>query len=119
MKTTYDDRQALLNLVHRILGAFRQTIDPTTGNAAFRLAVSLPIPPGNDLFEKMSAKQQSDFHGKLEALAEALRSAGDDPDPHSAGKTLEAVFGDAFPVPDEEDQAKRRGPAIVSSGDAA
>lgn len=101
-----DDSVALLQLVDAILGRF---------DGRRRVSASLPVPPGNDLFEKMSATQLATFHAKLDRLRTTLTNAQADPDPHTAANSLVKVFGEDFPVPAKPTTAQKRGPSYVSS----
>jgi hypothetical protein len=84
-----------------------------------RINVMLPVPPYNDLFEKMSDDQCKTFKEKLNSLKSALESAESEPDPHVACKTLKKQFGDDFPVPPKEDTAQSRNKALAGTSEAA
>lgn len=107
-----NDAQALLDFVNYILSQFSSW----TG----RFNVKLPVPPYNDLFEKMTNAQCATFKEKLEKLRDALDFAiNDTTDPHEACKKLEKEFGDDFPVPTKEETAKYSRPAMVGSMESA
>jgi hypothetical protein len=117
-QTTYDDHGALKSLVRTMLASFSKVFDSESGTWIDRLSVALPVPPGNDLFERMTNAQMVAFHEKLEKLSDALEQAKRDPDPSSAAATLQKHFGDEFPVPPKESTASKRSPAITSSGNS-
>jgi hypothetical protein len=90
------------------------------GELAERLAVELPVQPYNDLFEKMTNLQMAEFKQKLETLLDVLEEVDvREVDPKVACESLQLQLGDDFPVPDIEDTAQRRRPAIVSSSASA
>jgi len=117
--TSWDDAQAMLDLVRTMLRNFSGVWDADKNTVVQRLSVTLPVPPGNDLFVRMTNTQMATFEQRLEKLRDALIDAQSDVDPHTAAKTLRKVFGDGFPVPEKEETAKSVGPAIVSSGNSA
>lgn len=106
--TTEHDLAALLGLVREMLARFGS-----------RLTVTLPVPPGNDLFERMSDTQMGNMKAKLQALRDCLEKARDDVDPHEAARTLAGALGDDFPIPDKSDTGVKRAAAIVTSGHSA
>ncbi len=118
-ETTYDDLNAMLDLVREMLAHFTGVWDSVSQTYQQRLVVTLPLPPENDLFGKLTAGQMTTLRERLEKLRDALVEARDDDDPHTAAKALRRVFGDDFPVPEKADTAKSVGPAIVSSGNSA
>ncbi|MCC7536883.1 MAG: nucleotidyltransferase [Deltaproteobacteria bacterium] len=115
---SYDDLTALARLVRMTLGAFTSVYDAETQSWVQRLSVALPVPPGNDLFERMTNGQMVTLHDRLDKLWNALDQASRDPDPHTAAATLRKVLGEDFPVPDKAETADKRAPAIVSSGNS-
>lgn len=90
-RSEYDDLKALKNLAELILNQFG------FGN---RISVRLPVPPNNDLFERMTAKQMQNFKVKLAGLVSVhLRKAEDAPNTFLACSALRHAFGDDFPLP--------------------
>lgn len=89
MKNDYDDLTALKNLTGAIINFF---------NFGSRINVFLPVPPHNDLFEKMSDKQMSNFKIKLVGLRTDLIRAEEARDTFSACQILQGVFGNDFPT---------------------
>ena len=90
-KYYYDDLTALKNLAQAIINQF----DWWTG----RMRVNLPVPPNNDLFEKMSDNQMENFKNRLEALRDDLSQVERTVDTLTACHLLQDVFGDDFPTP--------------------
>lgn len=90
-KRYYDDLTALKNLAQSIIYQF--------GSWNTRISVHLPVPPRNDLFEKMGDKQMGNFKSKLEALVDLLTEAAAASDTASACDSLQCIFGDDFPTP--------------------
>lgn len=88
----YDDFTALKNLVGSILNQF---------NFGSQISVYLPVPPRNDLFEKMSDRQMKNFKIKLAGLYSVdLGAAEDAPTDFLACSALRRAFGDDFPLPE-------------------
>ena len=85
----YDDLKALKNLTESIINYF---------NFQSRINVSLPVPPYNDLFEKMSDRQMSNYKIKLVGLRSELIRAEEAHNILSACQILQGVFGSDFPV---------------------
>jgi hypothetical protein len=115
---TYNDLDATINLVNAMLNQFH-FVGEKEGKSLYRLNVMLPVQPSNDLFEKMTDIQMTNFKEMLENLRDALTEAWDETDPREASKILRKQFGDDFPVPELEETAQKRGPAIISSSSAA
>jgi hypothetical protein len=112
-----DDLRALTSFVNAMLQRFT-TVDHD-GEMAERLRVRLPVRPQNDVFEKMTNHQMSDFAEKLESLQQTLNEAIDEVDPVEACENLQSQFGEDFHVPEASETAQRRRRAIVSSGTSA
>ena len=90
-KYYYDDLIALKNLSESILNQF---------GFGSRISVHLPVPPYNDLFEKMSNKQMQNFKIKLAGLISIhLRNAEEAPNAFLACSALRHAFGNDFPTP--------------------
>lgn len=106
-----DDHKALIQFIDFILGQFSRW--------TARIEVKLPVPPYNDLFEKMSDEQCKVFKGKLENLKEVLEEAYAEADPHEACKILRKEFGDDFPIPPKEETGQNRRKAVVGTSESA
>ncbi|WP_155300462.1 cyclic GMP-AMP synthase DncV-like nucleotidyltransferase [Deinococcus kurensis] len=115
-KVTYDDRLALEQFVRTLTQNFTQVWDHDEQRRYPRLAVTLPVQPSSDLFEKMTNKQMDAFKQKLDALLTALKQARQELDVHDACAILNAQFGDAFPVPDKQESSKATRAGISGSG---
>ena len=109
-KWEYNDCKALRRLVRSMLDNFQAYWSEEKETFVRRLKVYLPVPPGNDLFEKMTDAQMKDFENKLKRLLDALDKALDEEDLKKACKILRDEFGDDFPVP-ETSEAKSIGAA--------
>jgi hypothetical protein len=112
-----DNLAALVRFVQTLLRQFRPTLDDN-GKVYSRIKIVCPVEPFDDLCARMTAEQMRQFHARVETLLEALEEAQEDPDPHTACKTLQVEFGDDFPVPPKKDTGSPRRPAITSSGDS-
>ena len=88
-KNYYDDLTALKYLTESIINYF---------NFGSRIIVSLPIPPYNDLFEKMSDNQMSNFKIKLLVLRAELIRTEEAHNTLTACQILQGVFGSDFPT---------------------
>jgi hypothetical protein len=113
----YDDLEALRRFAKILLGNFRSMY--ADGQWVDRLQVFLPVAPRNDLFEKMTDNQMTDFKARFEKLLQALEAAHEEADPVEACTILRGQFGDDFPVPPKEETAQRSRPAIISSSSSA
>lgn len=105
-----DDFKATQELIKYILGQFSWT---------GRICVTLPVPPNNDLCEKMTDQQCENFRKKLETLRDAFADAENETDPHEACKILKKQFGDDFPVPAKEETGQNRKKAVAGTSESA
>jgi hypothetical protein len=107
-----NDLHATLSLVKYILNQF---------DIFDNISVDLPVPPYNDLFEKMkkNEKQTTRFKEKLKSLRDDLIKASNETDPVEACKILRRQFGDDFPIPPEETTGQKRNIAVVGSTEQA
>ena len=105
-----DDLKATKDFVNYILGLFSWD---------GKIKVQLPVPPRNNLFEKMSDEQCKNLKEKLEKLRDALGEAQQEADPHEACKILRKQFGDAFPVPPKEETGQNRKKAVAGATESA
>ncbi|PLT29292.1 nucleotidyltransferase domain-containing protein [Peribacillus deserti] len=110
---TYNDLEALESFVQNMLNKFITMWNQDTGQYEDRLEVHLPTPTYNDIYEKMTVNQMSDFKGKLQTLLEKLKEAKSETDPVEACKFMREEFGDDFPVPDKPTTGEKRGAAII------
>jgi len=117
LKYKYSDLDAFLDFVEKLLRNFRTIL--YDGEYSERLVVTLPLLPNNDLFDKMTNVQMSNFKEKLERLRDCLMAAVAEADPVEASKIIGRQLGDDFPIPEVKETGQKRGPAIVSSSSAA
>jgi hypothetical protein len=116
-KKKFDNLSALESFVAAFKNQFIQKYD--LNNKPYNcVTVQCPAEPFDDLCGRMSAEQMRQFYNKLDDLLTALKSAKQDPDPHTASKTLRRQFGDDFPVPEKTETAKSKPPAITHSGNS-
>lgn len=112
-KKTYNDLDALETFVQNMICNFKSIWNSDDIQYEDRLQVFLPTPTYNDIYEKMSANQMSDFKGKLQNLLEKLQEAKSEVDPVEACKLMHGEFGEDFPVPEASTTAEKRGSAII------
>ena len=89
-KSYYDDLTALKDLAQSII--YQST---WTG----RINVKLPVPPYNDLFEKMSDRHMENVKRKFEVLRDTLTLVELTVETLTSCQLLQGVFGDDFPTP--------------------
>ncbi len=106
------DLEALIKLIKYIIGQFDFNDKITT---------YLPVPPHNDLFEKMkkSGNLTKKFKDRLIELEDALVTAQNESDPVEACKLLKKQFGDDFEVPDKSSTGQKGRAAVVGSAEYA
>jgi hypothetical protein len=104
-----DDLKASIEFIKYILNQFGWS----------RIGTNLPVPPSNDLFEKMTDDQCKTLKEKLEKFKKVLAAAEAEPDPSEACKMLRKEFGDDFPVPAKETTAQTRRNALVGTSESA
>lgn len=84
-----------------------------------RISTKLPVPPYNDLFEKMTDIQCRDFKERIETLLASLKGAEKESDPHEACRILRKEFGDDFPIPPKDTTGQFRRKAVVGTSESA
>lgn len=87
----YDDLGAMRGFVATLLSRFTSRWGAT--GLAYRLEARLPAAPHNDVFEKMTDQQMTEFKGRLERLREGLDRANQTGD----GAHLVQLLGPDFP----------------------
>jgi hypothetical protein len=97
-----NDLKATEDFVRRILGQFTLKWDSESNKMLYSISCSLPVAPGNDLFERMSLKQQDSLKAKLETLRDCLMEAGKSKSSKDASKLLRKQFGSDFPEGDDD-----------------
>lgn len=113
-KEEYDDLQATINLVDKIIELFKDTFDIEMYQYLKTIKYNLPVTPRSNVFFKMTNLQMNSFYEKLIKLKEALYYAKNEDDPHDACKELEKFFGDKFPIP-ESSQNRYKKVALSSA----
>jgi hypothetical protein len=116
------DLLALLKVVRLMLADFATAPHEENGEIkkGRRLKASIPVKPWDDVYDRMSNKQMEKFENRLKELREALETAYGEIDPFDAAKILQKQFGDDFPIPDPESNARKTSkPAITTSSSSA
>ena len=110
-----NDLGALITIVTYIKNSFFSVDDEKSGTAKQSVKADLPVEPYSDVYEKMTLIKTDIFHDNIEALLEALEAARDEEDAHKASKTLIKVFGDKFPLVEEEEaRASNKKPYLTT-----
>ncbi len=114
----YEDNylDALIYIVERIKSDFYTNTESWKMN----IDVRLPVEPRKNVYYKMSDIQQDNFYDKVESLIESLKEARDETSKKQACKILRKVFGNDFPLSDDDDlvEASKAMP-FVTTGDSA
>lgn len=97
-KKKYNDFAALKGCVDGIKGAFSLTWDSNDRKYYHTISKKLPVEPYNDLFEKMSLKQQEEFYNKIVLMQSQIVEAEGKSKKSEACKIMAELFGDDFPV---------------------
>lgn len=107
---------SLIYIVERMKNDF----DLNTESWKMNIDVRLPVEPRKNVYYKMSDIQQDNFYDKVESLLESLKEARDEESKKQACKILRKVFGDEFPLSDDDDivEASKAMP-FVTTGDSA
>lgn len=109
-----DDLSALITFVKNIKDNFSYVYNTETETWNKRLNIELPVPPGNDLLEKMTDSQMNNFWGKLINLLNQLEEAEKEIDIVEQTELLRKAFGSDFPVAEKVEEAKAKRKAIVT-----
>lgn len=97
-KRQYDDFTAFKKFMNAIRDSFSYQWDDESQTWYYAISQALPVAPGNDLFEKMTPKQQNSFHDKVVAVISKLEEAEKKTKKSDACKIMTDIFGDSFPV---------------------
>ena len=117
-KYKYNDQKALRQFIQQLINNFSNSYHD--GESATRLRVTMPVPPSDDPFIRMTNRQMDAFKSKLETLLAKLEyTERDEVDPVDACTELQKVFGDDFPVPEPENTGKTKSSAILSVSTSA
>lgn len=98
IKKHYDDFTAFKNLMTAIKHHFSCIWDENAQCFCYTISHCLPVKPRNNLFEKMTAKQQNDFYHKIDALISKLEAVENEGKKSDACKVMTEIFGEDFPV---------------------
>lgn len=89
-------------------------------NGKWTIDVELPVEPYKNVYYKMIDNYQDNFYKKVDALLEALQDARDEDSRNAACKILRKVFGDEFPLSDDEDKTETsKAKPFVTTGNNA
>ena len=114
-----EDLDALINVVSAIERAFVFVGTNDDYRSLYRIKLSLPwtlnFEKPNDVFEKMTDGQMTDFKDKISKLKSDLEAVNNEIDEYEKCKKLNKIFGDDFEVPNETEVAKHQLNYIPSS----
>lgn len=114
-----DDLNSLIDVVNNIVNKFSYVRINESGRYLYRIYLSLPynlkFKSGNDVFEKMSDAQMTDFKEKIEKLKKDLVEIRDEADELEQYKKLNKIFGDDFEILEAKNSAKKQFDYIPSS----
>lgn len=97
-KRTYDDFTALKIFMTEVKNSFIYSWDSDSGSFYYGIRQELPVAPWNDLFEKMTPKQQNDFHDKVVSAVSKLEEVEKKNKKSDACRIMVDLLGDEFPV---------------------
>lgn len=100
-KRSYNDFAALKTFVAKCRDAFTLKYDAQDAKFYHAISQNLFVVPYNDLFEKMTLKQQDNFYNKLCNMLSRLEEAEKKDKKTEACSILAEVFGRDFPVKTE------------------
>jgi len=102
----------LIHIVRAIKSKFHYEGLGKNNKLMYSISYSLPdtlrVEPGNNLFEKMSLVQMTDFKEKIEKLLSDLLAVQGEADLVKQCEKLRNVFGDDFEVPEAKDVSKQQ-----------
>lgn len=114
-----DDLGSLINVVNAIVNKFGYVGKSDFGREMYRIYLYLPyflkFKFGNDIFEKMSDAQMTDFKDKIEKFKNDLVEVREEVDEMEQYKKLNKIFGDNFEIPEAKNSAKKQFDYIPSS----
>lgn len=97
-KREYDDFKALKSFVNALKNSFSLVYDSKVGKFYYIISQKLFVSPYNELFEKMTKKQQNDFHDKICNMMDKLEKAESQTKKAEACRIMTEIFGSEFPV---------------------
>lgn len=98
----YNDFVALQNLIKGIKNEFEYTYNSEEEGFYHTIKLELPVEPYNNLFDKMTAKQQEEFYNKVCTMEANLDTAEQKDKKSEICKIMSQIFGDEFPIPAEQ-----------------
>lgn len=114
-----NDLDALIYIVEEIKKKFYLVGATDTGRNLYRIELCLPyflkFEYSNDVFEKMSDSQMTDFKDKIQKLNDDLIEVKNEIDEQEQYKKLNKIFGDDFEIPEVKNCAKKQENYIPSS----
>ena len=114
-----NDIESLIKIATYIRDSFFDKFHEESGSVKKAIKAHLPVEPYGDVYEKMTLTQTNIFYDKIDGLLEALETARDEDDAHTASKILQKVFGDKFPlVEKEEARVSKTKPRITTGNNA-
>ena len=114
-----NDLEALIAIVSAIKNSFFGVWDEQSGAYKQSVKADLPVEPFSNVYEKMTLIQTNIFYDKIDALVEALETARDEADGHKASKIFRQVFGDKFPLVEEEEARVSNKKPYLTTGNNA
>ena len=107
-----NDLNSLINIVDKIISKFSYVGTSESGRCLYRIKLSLPhslnFKFGNDIFEKMSDAQMTDFKDKIEKFKNDLIEVRNEVDEQEQYRKLNKIFGDDFEIPNAKNSAKKQ-----------
>lgn len=100
-KRVYDDFSALKEFVTRFKNSFSLYYDTTDGEFYHTISCNLFVLPYNNLFAKMTAKQQNNLYNKVCNIVTTLEEVEKKDKKSEACTLLVELFGSDFPVKTE------------------
>lgn len=109
----------LIHIVKNMISDFGITYDDNF-NQKHSISVCLPVQPYKNIYYKMSLNHQDIFYDKLEILLESLEAARNEKSIEKACKILIKVFGDEFPLSEDDDATDeaKTAPVILTGQNA-
>lgn len=101
----YHKDNYLDSLIH-IVEKMKNDFELNTESWKMNIDIRLPVEPRKNVYYKMSEIQQDNFYEKIEALLESLNDAKNEDSRKEACKILRKVFGDEFPLSDDDDNTE-------------
>lgn len=101
----YNDLKSLYLTVEKISDViFEETKDENSNKKIILKECKLPKEPYSDCFFKIQKKEEyiNTFYNRWTSLKDNLKEAYDEDDERKAGEVLVKVFGDNFPLPEED-----------------